>query len=115
MKGDNARPAVATTNRAQSTTHTENLSPKPIKKNTKLHRVLSALVERSYNRFEAASELHDHSLHSTVSRIQNTLGVRVDRRTETVRGYQGAPTHVCRYWIAESARDKALRVLGIER
>ena len=82
-----------------------------IKRNTKLYRVLSALLKRSYNLFEASDELHDRSLHSTVSTIQNVYGIRVDRYTETVPGFKGEPTQVSRYWISSSQHIKALELL----
>lgn len=78
----------------------------------KWQRVLSALAEgRSFNRFEAERELHDHCLHSTVSRIQE-MGVQVNRRMETVSGYQGLPTIVARYWISPELHQKAREVAG---
>ena len=83
-----------------------------IKRNTKLYRVLSALLKRSYNLFEASDVLHDRSLHSTVSTIQNVYGIRVDRRIETVPGFEGAPTRVSRYWISSSQHPIALKLLG---
>lgn len=65
----------------------------------KWRRILAALLAgRSYNRWEAARELHDHCLHSTVSTIQGK-GVPVARRTEKVAGYLGARTDCRRYWI----------------
>lgn len=86
-----------------------------VRRGTKLHRVLAALIERSYNRFEAARLLHDTALHSTVSTIQNQYGIRVDRRDETVPGFQGAPTRVCRYWIAPSQHARAYSALGVPK
>lgn len=70
------------------------------KSETKIKRVLKALAAgRSFNRFEAERILHDHALHSTVSSLQNGYGLTVNREFETVRGYRGCPTRVCRYWI----------------
>lgn len=77
---------------------------------TKKQRVLAALLRRSYNRFEAERELHDHCLHSTASSIQRD-GVAVARRWETVPGFMGSKTRVCRYWIAEVDREAAERLL----
>ena len=114
MTEKTSRPPTATVGQALST-DTESLSPRKLKENTKKFRVLKALTSRSYNRFEAARELHDPVLNSTVSSIQQTHGIRVDRLKEVVSGYQGAPARVCRYWVAASEREKALRVLGIER
>lgn len=79
---------------------------------TKWKRVLAALAQgRTLNRFEAERELSDHCLHSTVSTIQRK-GVLVERRDETVPGYQSIPTRVCRYWLESGEREKAARLLG---
>ncbi len=68
----------------------------------KWQRVLSALLDgRTFNRFEAERQLSDHALHSTVSSLQ-AKGVIILREFETVPGYQGIPTHVCRYWLEQS-------------
>jgi len=73
--------------------------------NSKYGRVLAALMTgESYNLFEAESQLHDRSLHSTVSALQNTYGIQVSRCRETVPGYEGRPTGCCRYWIDVSER-----------
>jgi len=75
-------------------------NPTPIPK--KWQRVLSALLDgRTFNRFEAERQLSDHTLHSTVSTIQSK-GVTILREFETVPGYQGLDTHVCRYWLEQS-------------
>ncbi|MHB8550162.1 MAG: hypothetical protein ACYDB8_04230 [Acidiferrobacterales bacterium] len=81
-------------------------------KPTKWQRVLAALVQgRSFNRFEAARELRDWCLHSTAAAIQRK-GVLIERRFETIPGYQGDPTQVCRYWLAPDQIKKALALLG---
>ncbi|WP_024931081.1 hypothetical protein [Methylophilus sp. OH31] len=68
----------------------------------KWQRVLSALLDgRTFNLFEAERQLNDHALHSTVSSLQ-AKGVTILREFETVPGYQGIPTHVCRYWLEQS-------------
>lgn len=80
----------------------------------KWQRVLSAfLTGRSFNRFQAERELADHCLHSTVSEIQDR-GVRIGRRMETVPGFQGLPTSVCRYWIEPNEENlaKARELVG---
>lgn len=74
--------------------------------NTKAGKVLAGLLERSYNRFEAEILLHDHCLHSTVSELQNRLGITISRHFETISGYQGNPTRCCRYWITQEERDR---------
>lgn len=71
----------------------------------KWQRVLTAFLEgKSFNRFEAERQLNDHCLHSTVSTIQS-FGITIFRETETVRGWQGIPTRVCRYWIDKSSEN----------
>jgi len=73
--------------------------------NSKAGRVLEALMTgQSYNLFEAASELHDRSLHSTVSTLQNSYGIQISRHSETVPGYESNPTRCCRYWIDVNER-----------
>lgn len=65
----------------------------------KWQRVLAAFISgKSYNRFEAERHLNDHCLHTTVSYLQGQ-GVTIFREFENVRGWQGMPTRVCRYWI----------------
>lgn len=76
----------------------------------KAARVLLALTKRSYNRFEAERELHDHCLHSTVSTLQNKHGIEVHREYETVPGYQNIDTRVCRYWIDPENTDSARKL-----
>jgi len=78
----------------------------------KWRRVLSAWVSgRSFNRFEAERELHDHCLHTTASVLQGK-GVTILRRVEAVPGYAGIPTHVSRYWLAPESRERAVELLG---
>lgn len=80
----------------------------------KWQRVLSAfLTGRSFNRFEAERELHDHALHSTVSRLQS-LGLVIDRTMEAVPGYMDCVTHVCRYRLSPVSFDTAKALLGIK-
>ncbi len=83
-----------------------------MKKPTKTHRVLRALLRQSYNRFEAARDLHDWCLHSTVATIQGK-GIEVRRQFETVRGYEGQSTNVCRYWVAPDQYEKARKLLRL--
>jgi len=78
----------------------------------KWKRVLDAfLTGRSFNRFQAERELHDHCLHSTVSTLQS-MGVTILRRMETVSGFMGCPTEVMRYWLAAESHQRALKLLG---
>jgi hypothetical protein len=76
---------------------------------TKKKRVLLALCERSYNRFQAERLIHDYCLHSTVSAIQNNHNIEVCRKLETGPGFQGIATKVCRYWIAPENVERALK------
>lgn len=78
----------------------------------KCDRVLAALVSgRSFNRFEAERELHDHCLPSTVSGLQRK-GIVIHRRYEIVPGFRGCPTDVCRYWLAPESLQTARKLLG---
>jgi hypothetical protein len=82
----------------------------------KWERVLRAFLSgRSFNRFQAARDLHDHCLHSTVSAIEGK-GVRIARKWEKVSGYQDIPTDVTRYWL-DTTGDNVIkaRVLVGER
>ena len=75
-------------------------------------RVLQAFVTgRTWNRFEAARELSDHCLHSTVATIQ-AKGVPIARRTEKVAGYLGSQTECCRYWLEPVNYGVAITVLS---
>lgn len=68
----------------------------------KWQRVLSAMFTgKSFNRFESERQLNDHCLHTTVSALQGR-GINILREFETVPGYQGIPTRVCRYWLEQS-------------
>lgn len=89
-------------------TQQANYSTRPPKK---WQRVLRALLSgKSYNRFEAERALSDHCLHSTVSGLQRK-GLTIHRRYETVPGYMGSPTDVCRYWLAPESLQKARELL----
>lgn len=102
-------PALEATSKPGSENNSHSQSSKPM---LKWRRVLAALLSgRSFNRFEAERELRDHCLHSTVSTIQSK-GVPIERRDEVVPGYQGIPTHVCRYWLAPECRGRAQGLLG---
>lgn len=75
--------------------------------------VLMALMTgQSFNRFEAERELHDHTLNSTISTLQNYHGIKIARRFETVPGFAGSKVRCCRYWLPTSARDHAKTVLA---
>ena len=67
---------------------------------TKADRVLKALMSGlSFNRFEAEILLHDHCLHSTISSLERRHNITISRHFETVEGYQGNSTRVCRYCV----------------
>ncbi len=83
------------------------------KNQSKLERVLFALVKGwRGHRFDAEHELHDHALHSTVSYIQNQYGVRIDRESVTVPGFQGHLTRVSKYWLPFDQKYKAEKILN---
>lgn len=104
-------PAATGNGAEELTKSTRKRSTRP----TKIQRVFQALASgRSYNRFEAARELHDTCLHSTVAAIQQRYGVQVFRRYETIRGFQGAPTPVCRYRLVGPELIKARMRLAAE-
>ena len=78
----------------------------------KWQRVLRALLTgRSFNRFEAARELSDHCLHSTIATIQ-AKGVPVARRIEKIPGYMGIQTECCRYWLEPVHFPTAIKLLA---
>lgn len=84
----------------------------PTKKPLKWRRVLRAFLDgRSLNRFEAVRELRDACLHSTVSGLQ-ARGLTIHQRDEIVPGFQGIPTHVCRYKRAPESFDRARELLN---
>jgi len=83
-----------------------------LKRPQKWERVLRGLLRKSHNRFSAERELHDHCLNSTVSYLQSR-GAIVSRRWETVPGYEGTPTRVCRYWIAKQYHEHAQKLLKV--
>ena len=67
---------------------------------TKIDRVLAYfLAGGELNFIEAQQKLHDRSLHSTVSALQNRYGIDISRKDETIAGYQGHSTTCKRYWI----------------
>lgn len=83
-----------------------------VARGTKIRSVLAALARgRSYNRFEAERELHDHVLPSTVQRIQK-LGISVTRKHEVVPGHSGSRVRTVRFWLEPEEREKAAAILG---
>lgn len=91
---------------------TTSIKPKINPFPTKWQRVLKAFLSgRTFNRFEAEHALNDHCLHSTVSTLQE-MGISIQRQFETVPGYMGIPTRVCRYWLDTSA-DNLKRAMAL--
>lgn len=111
MRDQNKNPLAATSGQGTNNNRRAHLTKPP----QKWKRVLAAMTDgRSFNRFEAERVLNDHCLHSTVSTIQ-AKGVQIERRDEVVLGYQGIPTHVCRYWLAPENTERALNLLGLAK
>src|SRR5258705_493757 len=74
-------------------------------------RILRALLDgRRLNRFEAARELRDWCLNTTVSQLERR-GLRILRKDEVVPGAFG-PVHCCRYWLAPESTARAHELLG---
>ena len=74
---------------------------------TKADRVLAALLDgKSFNHFEAERELHDHCLHTTVAELQRRRELTIERKYETVIGYQCLPTRCKRYWMSPEERQR---------
>ena len=81
-------------------------------KQTKIKRILAEFARGgSLHRFQA-ERLGDHCLHSSVAKIQEH-GIRVEREWITVPGFAGHSTRVCRYWINDENRERAMRLLGL--
>jgi len=74
---------------------------------SKIGRVLAALLGgQSYNLIEAQRELHDRSLHTTISDLQTRYGIIVDRNTEKIPGYLGKLFKCRRYWLSPEERAR---------
>lgn len=83
---------------------------KPLKANSKIHRILRELARgRSLNTFEA-QDLGDTCLNSTVDRLQH-YGLRIHREQEAIRGRFGVAL-VCRYSLPADQLETAQRLLG---
>lgn len=85
-----------------------------IRKGSKIYGVLYALAEgRSLNRFEAERQLNDHTLNSTISEIQNRLGVLIHRESEKVLCLGGTKkVDVMRYRLLPDQQHKVQQLLG---
>lgn len=98
------------TQAAQENTSEKENTTLPHKWQTVLKGFLSG---RSYNRFEAERELHDHCLHSTVARLER-MGLRINRHTERVPCIGGrAMTTVKRYRLDPNFCQRASEMLGL--
>lgn len=76
----------------------------------KWRRVLRALLDgRTLNRFEAARELKDWCLNTTISQLE-ARGVTILRRDESVPGAFG-PVHCCRYTLAPESAERARQLI----
>jgi len=107
-------PAGSTAGGETTTGERRESSATPAHKQAKWRRVLAAFLDRGLrglNRFEAARELRDHVLPTTVSQLE-ARGVRILRREETVPGAFG-PVHCCRYWLSPEACQRAWELLGL--
>lgn len=79
-------------------------------------RVTGGFVDRGargWNHFEAARELRDWCLNTTVSQLEKR-GLKILRRDETVPGHFG-PVRCSRYWLAPESFDRARELLGSPR
>ena len=78
----------------------------------KWQRVLRALYNgRNLNRFEAARDLRDWCLNTTISQLERR-GLTIARREESVPGAYG-DVRCCRYRLADESRARAAELLGI--
>jgi hypothetical protein len=74
-------------------------------------RILRALLDgRTLNRFEAARELRDWCLNTTISQLERR-GLTIQRKDEMVPGAYGA-IRCCRYWLARESTARAHELLG---
>jgi len=68
--------------------------------------VFQALISgKSFNRFEAERQLHDHCLHSTISVLEKKYQINISRIHEAAPCH-GGTTIVCRYWIDIKERQR---------
>lgn len=83
---------------------------RPTQAPRKWTRVLGALAAgRTLNRFEAARELRDWCLPSTVSELEKR-DLTILRKSETVPGSFG-PVHCARYWLSPASLERANQLL----
>ena len=85
----------------------------PGKQQPKWQRVLRGFIDRGlrgWNRFEAARELRDHVLPTTVSQLE-LRGLTLLRREESVPGAFGE-VRCARYWLSPESVALAWQLLG---
>ncbi len=81
-------------------------------RHTKLFNVLAALASgKSFNRFQAEQEFHDHVLPSTIQGIEK-FGIVVLHKPEIVPGFQGSRIRTVRYSLSAEEQEKAAVLLG---
>lgn len=88
-----------------------------IRPGTKRADVLRAFLdrgERGLNCFEAANQLHDYVLRSTVSELAREHGLTFTRKWETVPGHNGTKTECVRYWLSACDVEKVRALIGLE-
>ncbi|AOE87950.1 hypothetical protein [Pseudomonas sp. TCU-HL1] len=87
------------------------LQAEPSHAPSKIARVLAHLLySSSLNRFEA-ERIGDHCLHSTISSLTHSYGLRLMRIPEKVPNHWGAPCGVTRYSLPSSEHCRAQNVL----
>ncbi|WP_213879211.1 hypothetical protein [Pseudomonas sp. dw_358] len=80
---------------------------------SKIARVLQhMLYDGSLIRFEA-ERLGDHCLHSTISSLANSYGLKFQRQLERVPNHWGEPCTVTRYTLPPSEHRRARNVLSM--
>ena len=79
---------------------------------TKNDTIMSELVERPLNRFEA-EEIGDHCLPSTISSLKTLYGLEFPRRRINVPNRFGGETSVMEYSTSEEDKRKIDEILGV--
>ncbi len=95
-------------------TTNKRLHDNKIRRNTKLHRVISRLAEGyRLNRFQAERICFDHVLPSTIAAFQSEYNIPVSRELVTVPGHGGSRVTVAEYWLDAAALDAASKLLEV--
>ncbi|MCG7868386.1 MAG: hypothetical protein JAY74_18725 [Candidatus Thiodiazotropha taylori] len=85
-----------------------------IRKGTKLHSVISHLVNgHRLHRFQAETVCRDHVLPSTIAGFQRIFSIPVNREYVTVPGYGGSRVRVAEYWLDSESREAAQKLLEV--